>query len=329
MIYCKRNLEIRFFQQYGPNPAPFRVGAFVTDCDTDSVFKGMNIQKLLKEFDLRPKKGLGQNFLIDERVLKRIVAAAEVGTKDTVLEVGPGLGTLTRFLAEEARRVIAVELDRSLVKVLARTLNDCPNVEIVQGDILELNPADLLGRGGDPSDACPSLLTPCPFYKVVANLPYYITSAVLRHLLEAEVKPGLMVVTVQREVAQRLVAGPGQMSLLAVSVRFYGHPRVVARIPAGAFYPSPEVHSAVVRIDLHKRPVVEVDDLDRFFEVVRAGFAQKRKQLRNSLAGGLSLPTGEVVGALRRAGVDERRRAQTLSIEEWGKDYREIETRGR
>ena len=266
----------------------------------------MDVRRLLQEFGFQPRKGLGQNFLVSEGALRRIVAAADLEPGDVVLEVGPGLGTLTRLLAQQAERVIAVELDRRLVDILSQTLADFPNVEIVQGDILEMEPGGLGGLSELSSG-----------YKVVANLPYYITSAVLRHLLTARVKPRWIVVTVQREVAQRMIASPGQMSLLSVSVQFYGRPRIVARIPAGAFYPVPKVNSAVVRIDLDESPTVAVADVDRFFEVVRAGFGQKRKQLRNALAQGLSLPVGTVMEALRRAGIDEKRRAQTLSLEEW------------
>jgi 16S rRNA (adenine1518-N6/adenine1519-N6)-dimethyltransferase len=266
----------------------------------------MDVHRLLREFDFQPRKGLGQNFLVSEGALRRIMAAADLEPRDVVLEVGPGLGTLTRLLAQQAERVIAVELDQRLVEILSRTLADFPNVEIVQGDILEIEPG---GPGG--------LSELSPGYKVVANLPYYITSAVLRHLLTAKVKPQWIVVTVQREVAQRMIASPGQMSLLSVSVQFYGRPKIVARIPAGAFYPVPKVNSAVVRIDLYDNSPVAIADVDRFFEVVRAGFGHKRKQLRNALAQGLSLPVGTVVEALRRAGVDEKRRAQTLSLEEW------------
>jgi 16S rRNA (adenine1518-N6/adenine1519-N6)-dimethyltransferase len=273
----------------------------------------MDVHRLLREFNLQPKKGLGQNFLVSEGALRRIVAAADLEPGDVVLEVGPGLGTLTRLLAQQAKWVIAVELDQRLVEILSQTLDDFPNVEIVQGDILEMEPA---GPGG--------LSGLSPNYKVVANLPYYITSAVLRHLLTAKVKPQLIVVTVQREVAQRMIASPGQMGLLSVSVQFYGRPRIVARIPAGAFYPVPKVNSAVVRIDLDESPTVAVADVDRFFEVVRAGFGQKRKQLRNALAQGLSLPASTVVEALRRAGVDEKRRAQTLSLEEWTRVTQEM-----
>lgn len=276
----------------------------------------MNVRRLLREFDIQPKKSLGQNFLVDQRALERIVEAAELGPEDIVLEIGPGLGALTRLLAAEAGRVVAVELDQRLVEALKQTATakaDLPNVEIIHGDILELNPADLLEQQGDNFQ-----------YKVVANLPYYITSAIIRHLLTAEVRPKLMVVTVQLEVARRITAEPGDMSLLAVSVQFYGRPRIVARIKASAFYPSPQVDSAVIRIDLDDYPVVEVDDVDSFFEVVRAGFAQRRKQLCNALAAGLALPASEVAQVLNRASVNPKRRAQTLSIEEWAKVWREM-----
>jgi len=214
----------------------------------------MNARRLLKEFDIQPKKSLGQNFLTDQRALERIVEAAELTPEDIVLEIGPGLGALTRLLAERAGRVIAVELDQRLVEVLRQTATakaDLPNVEIIHGDVLELNPADLVRQHRTDLQ-----------YKVVANLPYYITSAILRHLLTAEVRPKLMVVTVQLEVAQRITAQPGDMSLLAVSVQFYGRPRIVARIKAGSFYPSPQVDSAVIRIDLYDQLIIEEDDAD-------------------------------------------------------------------
>lgn len=293
----------------------------------------MDVRRLFKEFDIQPKKSLGQNFLVDRRALERIVEAAELGPEDIVLEIGPGLGTLTRLLAERAGRIVAVELDQRLVEVLSQSLADCPNVEIVQGDILQLDPVELIRNTTPPLRCPPAPLPPrssaplLPF-KVVANLPYYITSAILRHLLTAKVRPKLMVVTVQLEVARRIIAEPGDMNLLAVSVQFYGRPRIVARIKASAFYPSPQVDSAVVRIDLGGPPVVEVDDVDSFFEVVRAGFAQRRKQLRNALSAELALPASEVAQALSKAGVDPKRRAQTLSIEEWAKVWEEMQTLG-
>jgi 16S rRNA (adenine1518-N6/adenine1519-N6)-dimethyltransferase len=272
----------------------------------------MNARRLLERWGLQPDKGLGQNFLVDQTALERIVAAAELTPDDIVLEVGAGLGTLTERLARSAGRVVAVELDERLVPVLRDEVSGLDNVTLVQGDVLALDPAGLVNAASDR-------------YKVVANLPYYITAAVLRHLLEASLKPQRMVVTVQREVAERIVAKPGQMSLLAVSVQFYGRPRLLFRIRPGSFYPSPGVESAVVRIDLHDMPPVPVGDAaasvdaDAFFRVVRAGFAQRRKQLRNTLAAGLRLSPEEVAARLQEVGVDPRRRAQALSLEEWGK----------
>ncbi len=273
-----------------------------------------DVPALLRRFAIQPKKSLGQNFLVDEAALARITDAADLGPKDTVLEIGPGLGTLTRRLAETAGRVIAVELDERLIPVLRFTLAPYRNVEIVHGDILDFNIAGLIAPEGQ------SPLS----YKVVANLPYYITSAVLRHLLEAPLRPTLMVLTVQLEVAQRLTAGPGEMSLLAVSVQVYGQPRLVARIKAGAFYPVPKVDSAIVRVDLYKQPVVPLEELEGFFEVVRAGFSGRRKQLRNALSRGLNRDAQAITLALRQAGIDPTRRAETLSLEEWVRIYQHV-----
>jgi 16S rRNA (adenine1518-N6/adenine1519-N6)-dimethyltransferase len=263
----------------------------------------MDPRSLLRQFDIKPKKSLGQNFLVDEGAAARIVTAANLVPDDVVLEIGPGLGGLTRHLAANAARVVAVELDQRLIPVLEHTLAAYPNVEFVHGDILQLDPASLLP----------------PTYKVVANIPYYITSALLRHLLEAEACPSLMVLTVQEEVARRIVAAPGDMSLLAVSVQFYGRPRIVTRLKAGAFYPRPKVDSAVVQIDLDPgtRPALGVTDVHLFFQLVQAGFSQRRKQLRNALVGGMGRSRAEVDAALAQAGIDPRRRAETLALEEW------------
>lgn len=255
----------------------------------------------LQRYNLSPKKSLGQNFLVDQGALARIAAAADLIALDAVLEIGPGLGALTHHLVDAAGRVVAVELDGRLMPILEAQFAGLDRVELVEGDILDLDPAALMGGN----------------YKVVANLPYYITAAILRHLMEATIRPQLMVLTVQREVAQRLTARPGDMSLLAVSVQFYGEVYQVARLKAGAFYPRPEVDSAVIRVDVSPEPLVSIPDERFFFRVVRAGFGQKRKQLRNSLQGGLSLPVTRVEAALEAAGVDPRRRAETLSVEEW------------
>jgi 16S rRNA (adenine1518-N6/adenine1519-N6)-dimethyltransferase len=263
----------------------------------------LDVRALLRRFQLHPKKGLGQNFLVDEGALKRVAAAAALTSADTVLEIGPGLGSLTRHLAAAAGRVVAVELDEALRPALEFTLKAQPNVDLRFGDILELPLADF---------QLPAA------YKVVANIPYYITSAVIRHVLEAAAKPALIVLTMQREVAERLCAGPGDMSLLAVSAQFYGAPRVVARIPPGAFHPRPAVDSAVVRLDVFPEPVVTAVDTAQFFRVAKAGFSQKRKQLRNSLSGGLRLEAAQVEDWLKQAGIDPKRRAETLTLAEWG-----------
>lgn len=268
-----------------------------------------SIHALLRRYGLRPRKRLGQHFLVNEGALERIVAAAELTPQDAVLEVGPGLGTLTRALAREAGRVVAVELDKALVDVLEKELGHLPNVEIVHGDILALDPAQLMGQ--EP-------------YKVVANLPYGITSALLRHMLEARVPPQRMVLTVQREVAERIVARDGRMSILAVSVHYYGVPRLLFRLNPGSFYPPPEVDSAVISIDVHQRPPVSGVDTEEFFRAVRAGFSQRRKQLRNSLAGGLRLEPKAVGSALRQAGLDPRKRAERLNLEDWAQVVRAL-----
>jgi 16S rRNA (adenine1518-N6/adenine1519-N6)-dimethyltransferase len=267
------------------------------------------VRELLDKYNLRPRKGLGQNFLADPNILRKIVEAADLAPDATVLEIGPGLGMLTRFLSRAAGRVVAVELDEALFGLLRQELAGLANLELVQGDILQLDVGELVEG---------------PSYTVVANLPYYITSAAIRHVQEASPPPQRIVLTVQREVAERIVAAPGELSLLAVSVQFYGRPRIVARIPAGAFVPPPKVDSAVVRIDTHPAPPVEVADVEAFFRVVRAGFGQKRKQIKNSLAAGLRLPGGEAAAALARAGIDPQRRAQTLGLAEWAELTREI-----
>jgi len=276
-------------------------------------------RSLLRKYDLWPRKSLGQNFLVSPSAPDRIVECATLSADDTVLEVGAGLGTLTATLASRVGRVVAVETDPKLVGVLQAELGDVDRIRIVHGDILELDPAQLLGVVPTGSDMHPALWGPrLPHYRVVANLPYYITNAVVRHLLEASVRPIQMVVTVQLEVARRMVASPGDMSLLAVSVQFYGVPKICLRLKRGAFHPVPKVISAVVRLDLYDEMPVAVEDVALFFRVVKAGFSQRRKQLHNSLSAGLGLAPGAVSSAMVAADVDPQRRAETLSISEWG-----------
>jgi len=266
----------------------------------------VEIRQLLRRYGLHARKGLGQHFLIDREVLGLIVETAALTPSDTVIEVGPGLGVLTRELAGRAGRVIAVELDDRLADALKEGLSLLHNVTVVNGDILKLDPAVLLKESGSLGK-----------YKVVANLPYYITSLVLRHFLEALVRPQTMVVMVQKEVAETIAARPGRMSLLSVSVQFYGKPVIIGHVPAESFYPEPEVDSAVLKIDVYPQPSVVVGDVDGFFGLVRAGFGAARKQLVNSLARGLGLSREEILPLLEKAGIEPKRRAETLSLEEW------------
>ncbi|HUF40295.1 MAG TPA: 16S rRNA (adenine(1518)-N(6)/adenine(1519)-N(6))-dimethyltransferase RsmA [Anaerolineales bacterium] len=263
------------------------------------------IGALLKKYGLRPRKGLGQNFLAGPEILQKIVDAAGVGPGDVVLEVGPGLGGLTLALAAAARRVVAVEIDRELFGPLEEVLSGAENVRLVQADILAVDPRELIDAD-EP-------------YLVVANIPYYITSAIFRHLLENAHPPRRLVLTVQKEVAARICAAPPDMNLLGLSVGVYGRPETVLRIPAGAFYPPPKVDSSVVRVDLHAEPRFPPETRELFFRLVRAGFSQKRKTLRNSLSAGMAWSKERAEEVLAAAGIDPMRRAETLDFDEWGK----------
>jgi 16S rRNA (adenine1518-N6/adenine1519-N6)-dimethyltransferase len=259
-------------------------------------------RRRLRQYGLRARKGLGQHFLIDGTVLETIVNAARLTPDDTVVEVGPGLGILTGELVKRASRVIAVELDDRLAGILQRTLASAFNLTVVNQDILNIEPADLVGTHS---------------YKMVANLPYYIASGVVRRFLEASGRPDIMVVMVQKEVAEQIAARPGRMSLLSVGVQFYGQPEIVDYVPARCFYPSPEVDSAIVRISVYPAPLLPASDETGFFNLVRAGFAAARKQLANSLAQGTGLSRTEILPLLETAGIAARRRAESLSMDEW------------
>jgi 16S rRNA (adenine1518-N6/adenine1519-N6)-dimethyltransferase len=263
----------------------------------------LDVRVLLRQYGLHPDRKLGQNFLIDNHGLRKVIAAADIDPAEDVLEIGSGLGNLTRLLAGAARQVAAVEIDTRLIPPLEAVLQDLDNVHLVQGDILSLDLASLMGS--QP-------------YLVVANIPYYITSAVIRHLLESRPHPKRLILTVQREVAERICAAPGELSLLALSVQVYGHPEIKSRIPAGAFYPVPRVDSAVIRVDIYPEPQIPEARLDLFFRLAKAGFSQKRKTLRNSLAGGMAWQKDWAADLLLLTGIDPMRRAETLSLEEWG-----------
>jgi len=275
--------------------------------------KYLDIRPLMNEFGIKPKKSLGQNFLVEPAGLRKVIEAAGVQKDDQVLEIGAGLGSLTVLLAQSARLVVAVEIDRELIPPLQKALEKYPNVHVVHGDILRQNP-DSLGLEAR--------------YLVVANIPYYISSAILRHLLTAKQKPTRMILTLQKEVAERVCATQGKHSLLSLSVQVFGDPRLAGIIPAGSFLPAPEVDSAVLVIDLFPQPAIPEEDLDRFFSLAKAGFSQKRKTLRNSLSGGMRISTQEAETLLGNAGLDPMLRAEALSLEAWGKLVQASKTLG-
>ena len=260
------------------------------------------LRNLLYAHHMRPNKAFGQNFLVDRAILQRIIEAAEIEPTDQVLEVGAGTGVLTRELAKHARRVVAVELERDMLALLAKTTGEFRNVELLERNLLYLDPQEVFEQ--EP-------------YKLVANLPYYITAPTFRHFLESGNAPRLLVVMVQYEVAQRIVAGPGDLSLLGVSIQFYGQPKIIAHVPARAFYPAPKVDSAILRVDLRKQVPLTPEQRDSFFRLVQAGFAERRKQLHNSLTHHLHQKNEEVRASLTAANIDPSRRAETLSIEDW------------
>lgn len=255
----------------------------------------------------QPRKSLGQHFLTDEAIVSQIMDAAELSDQDTVLEIGPGRGVLTRKLVERAGRVIALELDQKLADSLPQRLNNPSNLTVALGD----------ARFMDIS----TLVVPQTHYKVVANLPYYAANPIVRYILENELKPSLMVVMLQKEVAQNMLANPGEMGLLSVATQFYAVGRLVCQVSPQSFWPPPKVSSSVVRLDVRLSPAVEVDNAEGFFNLVRAGFTARRKQLKNSLSHGLGLTGIETTSFLESAGIDGRRRAETLTMEEWAQIY--------
>jgi 16S rRNA (adenine1518-N6/adenine1519-N6)-dimethyltransferase len=266
----------------------------------------------LHTLDIRPSRGMGQNFLLDAQALQSIVGAADLQPNDYVVEVGPGFGVLTWELTQTAGRVISVELDKRLAERLQHEFEATPSLRIVQSDILRVAPSDLFAGEALPPTA----------YKVVANLPYAITSPVLRHFLEASMPPTVMVVLVQWEVAERIAAKPGDMSVLAHAMQIYAEPEIIARVRPESFYPTPAVDSAVLRLRVRPQPLVPRTQIEPLLRVVKAGFLHARKTLANALPNGLA-SIGEprsreaLIEVLKQAGIDPQRRAETLSLDEW------------
>lgn len=260
------------------------------------------VRYICKHFGIHMSKKLGQNFLIRRHIVDDIVRAADLQVGDKVLEVGPGIGTLTQGLCESGADVTAIELDRRLPEVLAHTLSSYDNVRVVEGDVLALPIAEIMGEGS---------------FKVVANLPYYITTPIIMGLLESKLPIERLVVMVQKEVAERMVASPGSKiyGALSVAVQYYTEPEIVLSVPAKSFLPAPEVESAVIRCVLREKPPVEVADEKLFFRTVKAAFAQRRKTLSNTFKT-TGLTKEEISGILQKVGIDGTRRGETLSMQE-------------
>jgi 16S rRNA (adenine1518-N6/adenine1519-N6)-dimethyltransferase len=252
---------------------------------------------------------LGQNFLKDENVVKKIIQVADLKKDDVVLEVGPGKGVLTEELAKNAGKVLAVEIDGSLLNTLRGKLSNFENVEIINVDILKLNFGEFYAKYKIQDTK----------YKVIANIPYYITSKIIRLFLEADNPPSEMILMVQKEVAERIVAKPGQMSILAASVQYYAEAEILFEVPREAFDPAPEVDSAVIRIKNYEPRIENNEDSRRFFRVVKAGFCARRKTLVNNLSNSLHLDKKEVEEKMKTIGISPIARAQELSIEDWKK----------
>lgn len=266
------------------------------------------LQQTQQQNKQRPyaKKSLGQHFLVDKGVASRILHAAEISPYDTVLEVGPGTGALTIDLIDLAAQVITIEIDQNLATRLSASLSGQTNFSMVTGDARHLDLSSMVKEAK---------------YKMVANLPYYAASPIIRRFLETQPRPSRMVVMVQREVANEMIAKPGKMRLLSVATQIYGHPQLVCNVPPSAFRPAPKVSSSVIRIDLYKEPAVNFDSEEDFFYLVRCAFSSPRKQIHNSLKRSLARPPDSIQALLKKAGIDLTRRPQTLSITEWGDLY--------
>ena len=257
-----------------------------------------DIKRTLKAYGAYAKKDLGQHFLVDPKALKSIVDAAQLTKEDKVVEVGPGMGVLTRELCARAGEVLALEFDKAMIAIVKTSCIKEKNLTVENVDVMKFDPSGL-GR-----------------YKLVANIPYYITSAVLRLFLETDNKPEEMILLVQREVAERICAKPSRMSVLAVSVQFYANPQIVEVVPRTSFFPAPKVDSAILKVKVYKRPLFDVDK-QLFFRIVKAGFGEKRKQLINSLAGGLGLNRETTEALLKEAGISVIHRAESLAMIDW------------
>ena len=260
-----------------------------------------SLKEILRKYRAFPIKRLGQNFLLDKKVLKKIVKSAELSKKEIVVEIGPGIGNLTKELAKKAKKVIAIEKDKRMVEILKKELKNLDNVEIIEGDAREKieEIAKKIGKN----------------YKIVANIPYYLTSFLIRKILELKNKPKLIVLMVQKEVAQRICAKPPKMNLLAVSVQFFSKAKIISFVPKNCFWPRPKVDSAI--LEIQPKEQLPLRNLEVFFKIVKKGFSHKRKQLINNLAKGLGIEKSKVRRWLLKSQIDPKKRAEQLKIEDW------------
>jgi len=265
------------------------------------------LKKLLRKYQIRPSKRLGQNFLIDKEIVKKVIGAADLSPEDVILEIGPGLGVLTIELAKKAKKVITIEKDQKMIEILKETLTGLKNVEVIKGDILKFQISDFGFR----------------IFKVVANLPFYLTAPVIRKFLETNgVRPHQLVLVVQKEVGQRICAKPPDMSILAVSVQFYAQPKIISYVSKKSFWPQPKVDSAIIKITpisavMFDRTYLRKKKREKFFKIVRAGFSQPRKQLINNLSKGLKIDKEKIKTWLLKNNIQPKQRAETLSIKDW------------
>ena len=261
------------------------------------------IKKILKEQDLKALKSLGQNFLIDEKVLGKIIQTSKLDKNDLVLEIGPGLGTLTNELIKKCGAVVAVEKDKKITGLI----KEKNNLKIINDDILKINLNELIKEHSNNKK-----------YKLISNIPYYITSPVIKLFLENNIQPELIVLLVQKEVAERICAKPGKLSVLALSVQTYGEPEIVSYVHKSSFYPEPKVDSAILKIKNIKKEFSD-EHYKKLFKIIKIGFSSKRKKLINNLSAGLQISKEESANILQKAGINLNARAQELSLEEWNK----------
>lgn len=270
-------------------------------------FTAKNLKEMFKKENIAPTKYKGQNFLVSGRIVKKIIKTSKLNRQDEILEVGAGPGNLTLPLSRRVKRVTAVEKDKKMIPLLKNNLKETDNVQIVKADILKLKMKDLGFKARS--------------YKMISNLPYYASKAIIRKMLEEETPPSLMAVVLQKEVGEKICAGPGDLSLLGVSVQFYAEVEIKMKIPRNAFWPQPEVDSILLKITLRDKPLWESalrkEKRDLFFKIVRAGFSHPRKQIRNNLEVKLSFSREEIKNYLKKAGVDPKKRPEDISLKSW------------